>query len=317
MNSEDYETYSLRLKRLARGDNPVTYVYDPIPPRMRAQAFHALQAAIGSEFTSKGSRNSTWNELESLVMTEHGFFHSLPSPSKTYSRDPYDRVGHYLGSVSQTDRFLDVLEIGFRLAQQPILKAKGAAYIRSTEERVQGAVDNLNRRFGQNDLGYAFAGIPGLIVRVDTQFIHVEIVEPAIGQLAALGWDGPLNEFMQAHRHYRNGDNKSTMNESLKAFESTMKAILQARGCPYESTWQAKSLIKALFDNEIIPKTMESYFGGIRVVLESGVPPLRNKQSGHGQGPTVAEVSDYMAGFALHLTASNIVFLASAHNSTK
>ncbi len=48
-------------------------------------------------------------------------------------------------------------------------------------------------------------------------------------------------------------------------------------------------------------------------MLQSGVPTLRNKQSGHGQGSTVAEVPAYMAAFTLHLTASNIVFLLSAH----
>jgi hypothetical protein len=142
--------------------------------------------------------------------------------------------------------------------------------------------------------------------------VHEEIVEPAIAQLLANGWDGPLNEFMAAHQHYRHGDNKASMNESLKAFESTMKAILQEKGWHYEGNWQAKNLIKALFDNELLPSSLESYFGGIRAILESGVPTMRNKGSGHGQGARITDVPDYLAAFVLHLTATNIVLLTTA-----
>lgn len=303
---EQHEAYSVRQKRLDRHGQPVTYVYDPIPDQMRAQAFHALQMAGGPQYNSKGDHHPYWKQLEKLVVTEHGYFHKLPEVSAHYADNSFKRVGKYLGTATETERFLDVVEIGFRLAQQPVLQGLGSYYNRSAE-------DELNRRFGQHDLGYAFVGMPGLIVRVDTQYVHAEIVEPAITQLAAAGWQGPLNEFMAAHRHYRHGDNKSAMNEALKAFESTMKAILHARGWHYEEDWQAKSLIRAVFENELLPRTLESYFGGIKALLQSGVPTLRNKQSAHGQGSDVADVPDYMAAFALHLTASNIMFLLSAH----
>ena len=35
---------------------------------------------------------------------------------------------------------------------------------------------------------------------------------------------------------------------------------------------------------------MVSQFGGVRSILESGIPPMRNKQSAHGQGPKVVPV---------------------------
>lgn len=310
---EQFETYSVRQRRLKRSGRPVTYVYNPIPDQMRAQAFHALQMAGGPQFNYRGDYHPYWGQLEKQIVREHGYFHRLPPDRHQYSNDSFERVSKYLGSVTETEFFLDVVEIGFRSAQLPVAESLGTPHNRSAEDRLKQAVDELNLRFGQHDLGYAFVGMPGLIVRVDTQYVHSEIVEPAITLLAAAGWDGPLNEFMAAHRHYRRGDNKSAMNEALKAFESTMKSILLARGWHYEENWQAKSLIKAMFDNELIPRTLESYFGGIKNFLESGVPTLRNKQSGHGQGSAVTDVPDYMAAFALHLTASNIVFLLSAH----
>lgn len=310
---EQYEAYSVRQKRLTRNGHPVAYVYDPIPPQMRAQAFHTLQMAGGPQYNSRSDRHVYWEELEKIVVREHGYFHELPAVREPNSVYSFERMGKYLASVTETERILDVVEIGFRLAEKPALDALGSSYNRSADGRMKLAVDELNRRFGQHDLGYAFVGMPGLIVRIDTEYVHTEVVDPAITQLAAAGWEGPLNEFMAAHRHYRHGDNKSAMNEALKAFESTMKAILHAHEWPYEENWQAKSLINAMFENELLPRALESYFGGIKALLESGVPTLRNKQSGHGQGSAVADVPDYMAAFALHLTASNIVFLLSAH----
>jgi SNF2 family DNA or RNA helicase len=54
----------------------------------------------------------------------------------------------------------------------------------------------------------------------------------------------------------------------------------------------------------------------IRAILEGGVPMLRNKLSGHGQGPDVVEVPGYVAGLTLNLTASNTVFLMDANRAT-
>lgn len=43
-----------------------------------------------------------------------------------------------------------------------------------------------------------------------------------------------------------------------------------------------------------------------------GVPTARNKLSGHGQGPEIRVIPDYMASYVLHLTASTILFLGNA-----
>jgi hypothetical protein len=42
---------------------------------------------------------------------------------------------------------------------------------------------------------------------------------------------------------------------------------------------------------------------------------VRNKNSGHGQGLFAKKVPDYFAGYALHLAATNIVFLVEAHEA--
>ena len=52
-------------------------------------------------------------------------------------------------------------------------------------------------------------------------------------------------------------------------------------------------------------------------MMEGGVPAVRNKDGGHGQGAEVREVPPGLAGYALHLTAANIVLLVEAHKAMK
>ena len=62
---------------------------------------------------------------------------------------------------------------------------------------------------------------------------------------------------------------------------------------------------------------MLSHFSALKSTLESGLPTVRNREAGHGQGPETIVVPEYIAGYALHLTASNILLLAKADGEMK
>ena len=64
-----------------------------------------------------------------------------------------------------------------------------------------------------------------------------------------------------------------------------------------------------------MPSYMETHLAGLRNTLEAGLPTLRNKNSGHGQGIRAKNILEYFAGYALHLAATNIVFLVQAHEA--
>jgi len=51
--------------------------------------------------------------------------------------------------------------------------------------------------------------------------------------------------------------------------------------------------------------------------MESGLPTLANRTSRHGQGVTPVEIPPHFAAYALHLVASNIVFLVECHKTKK
>jgi hypothetical protein len=130
-------------------------------------------------------------------------------------------------------------------------------------------------------------------------------------------FEGANAEFLKAFEHYRHGKTKECLNECLKAFESTMKAICSKRKWVFKPTDTAKALIEVCFQNNLIPVLVQSHISGFRSTLESGIPTIRNKLAGHGQGATVIEVPPHYASYMLHLTATTIKFLVEAEKELK
>ena len=104
--------------------------------------------------------------------------------------------------------------------------------------------------------------------------------------------------------------------DCLKAFESAMKIICDLKGWTYKPTDTAKSLIEVCLTNNLIPTFTQQQLTSLRTLLESGVPTVRNKQAGHGQGSELRQVPPHLARFALNLTGTAVVLLVESFNAT-
>ncbi len=114
---------------------------------------------------------------------------------------------------------------------------------------------------------------------------------------------------LERHDHYSHGRNKEALIDGLKAFESTLKIICNERGFPFDPHDTSKKLIAILLNNNFIPIYHESNLAAIRNTLESGIPTVRNKTSGHGQGVEKITVDDSLASYGLNITGYAIRFL--------
>jgi hypothetical protein len=226
----------------------------------------------------------------------------------------YDQCVHYLLNAD-TDNTLSIIEVFFRLLRHCYGNLND--YHRSSMGIVDStadAIDELNLRFHEHSIGYQF--VEQSIIRVDSQYIHAEVVLPALTLLSQPGFEGPLDEFMGAHKHYREHHNEEAIADALKAFESTMKAICDVRNWTYnKNSDAATALIRIVFEHELIPAYLQTQFGALRTLLESGAPTVRNRNAGHGQGSAIRNVPPHIAAYALHMTAANIVLLVEAHNA--
>jgi hypothetical protein len=208
----------------------------------------------------------------------------------------------------ETEHVLDAIEVVMRLIEN-------SEDCLDHECDANTVTDEINARFRQHSIGYQYES--GQIVEETSRVLHAEATVPALHLLSDPVYGNANDEFLKAHEHYRHGRYPECLNECLKAFESTMKIICDAKYWPYNQNDTASKLIKACLDNDLVPTFSEQQLTSLRTLLESGIPTLRNKRGGHGQGVEKADVPDSLAKFALHLTAAAIVLLTESANLSR
>lgn len=302
------DIYSKRQKRL-RGENPDVFQFENMPIAFRNQVIHILRDAFGETDLYGSDAMAAYQAIHDALCREYGLFYLSESA----------RVGNYQLALfnffqesDDIEKVLDVIELSFKVISNLTYPYKQKAAVRTGYGE---AVEELNARFLEHGIGFQLEA--DQIVRADSKYIHNEVVKPALAVLSETIYKGANEEFLKAHEHYRHGRIKECLNECLKSFESTLKAICAKHGWQSSESDTAKKLIATCFDNKLIPPYLETQFSTIRSVLESGVPTVRNKLSGHGQGSQQTEVPRYMAEYALHLTATSILFLANADRALK
>ena len=297
------DLFSKRQKR-ARGEVPDAYQYDDLPKQLRAQIAFVLRDILGNADSASYRTEEAFRAIYDALCREYGQFSLLPSPRRTGSHR--ELVIDFVIASPDVDRVLDVVEVSFALAGE-LHDDYSFNHDVSPDISIKDASEELNQRFREQGCGYQIEG--GRIVRVDSQYIHQEAVRPALQLLSEERFAGANEEFLSAHQHYRNGRYKECLNECLKALESTLKVICKARKWPYAESDSASRLLATVFQQGLIPPFLQSEFSSLRASLESGIPPARNRLSGHGQGDTVVQVPEHLAAYLLHLTAASIVFL--------
>ncbi|WP_426117261.1 STM4504/CBY_0614 family protein [Pseudomonas sp. DSP3-2-2] len=303
-----FEIFSKRQKRL-RGEISDVYQYDILPDALRVQIVHIMLDTLGKP--NDYVPQKPWEFICETLAREYGVF-SLNKSRSSHSHTYHQELIDFFLEVSEADKALDVIELSFQILDRLGRKTTFRNQ-RDADSLVTGAIHELNARFKEHSVGYQFEA--GEIIRVDSQFLHAEVVKPALQLLNAQGFAGPQDEFLRAHEHYRHGNAKEALNECLKSFESMMKVICLRRGWTLNGRETASNLIKICFDNQLIPVFWQSHFTSLRSLLESAVPTGRNNLAGHGQGAETTSVPDHLVAYMLHMTGACLVFLAESEEA--
>lgn len=285
-----FDLFSKRQKKL-RGEVPDVYSYDSIPEPLRVQIVHILRDLL-EKFHYGRHVTQTYELVVDILCREYGIFR-LPVNYPGMNENKINDLFNFLIQESDTEKVLDAVELSFKLSDV-------------TDQEIE----ELNQRFREHGIGYSFAN--GEIIRIDSQLIHAEVVKPALTLLHRKRYAGAQQEFLRAHKHYRQGNGQEALNECLKAFESVMKSICDKRGWLYDDGAGASKLIGICLDNDLIPSFWQQNFQSLKSLLESSVPTGRNKLGAHGQGSVPQTVPRYIVGYVLHMAAAAIVFLVEA-----
>ena len=299
-----FDLFSKRQRR-ARGDVPDLYAYDNLPQQLRVQIVHIITDAFGEDHYGSEQAVKLYKFVNDALCREYGVFELV-----TRSDSNKGSVCHFFLGEESVERALDVVELCFKMINTYIRDEY--KYVNNTNRNIEpdAAIAELNVRFKEHGVGYQFES--NELIRIDSNFLHSEAVKPTLLVLQGKNFQGPNDEFLRAHEHYRHGRHKECLVDALKSFESTMKVICKKRGWPVQPNDTAKNLIAVCFSNELLPSYLVSQLGSLRSLLESGIPTIRNRGGGHGQGAEIATVPGYVASYALHLTASSILFMVQA-----
>ena len=310
-----FDIFSKRQKKL-RGETPDVYSYDTLPTPLRVQIVHIMHDVLGNQeqymavYKVNNRIREAYDFITDALCREYGLFR-LPVDYKGHKNKMVDLLNFFL-KVEDVEKSLDVIELSFYAVDT---YTRDYWYLEKGDasEAADRAIQELNDRLREHGVGYYYAN--GKIVRVDSEVVHSEVVQPALRILNRKEYAGAQQEFLQAHEHYRAGRTKEALNECLKSLESVMKSICDRRGWSYDQGAGANKLIGICFDNGIVPSFWQTHFNALRGLLEGGVPTARNRLGSHGQGAVPKPVPRHVVGYVLHMTAAAVVFLAEAEAS--
>ena len=220
--------------------------------------------------------------------------------------DPYspsfiDRFESYIVSNDKYEHVLDLIECVINIRITILLKVD-PNYKFINDEILIKLIEELNKRFLYAGVGY----------QIDHQYVHKEIVKPALEIIHNKAFEKVNGEYSNAHKHYWNQYIKDCIVACNRAFESLLKSICNECEWEYDPNNRASDLIKIIHKNGLFPVGMEKTIDSYIMTLKTGVPELRNHFGGHGSSSQSPSPSIFMAEYVLHLTATNIVFLYNA-----
>ena len=309
-----FKTFAKRKMEAENSGKPVVYRYDHLPQEFKVQVIYLWRDVLAAFHKNRHFMvTDHWSWVNSTLSREMGLFNLVP---RGHLQSRMEDCADFLLENDDVNQALSLIELSFfridKVLRQQIIDTHLQFAVKLN---VDDVLQELNYRFREHGIGYHYE--EGQLVSVNSQYLHSETVEPALNLLRDAGFEGALQEFMNAHKHYRERNYKEAIVNSSNAFESTMRTICDIRRWAYPQNATSSKLIDILFDNDLVTTEMKSHFTSLRSTLASGVPTIRNKggQGGHGQGSSPVEVPDHIAAYALHLTASNIVFLVESHKA--
>ena len=302
------QLYSKRQKQL-RGEVNDVYSYENIPNKLLVQIIHIWDRTLGNQgnYEQYGSQvPGTYKSIYDILCEEYGLFNLFPNIQRNNGIHYYRELCNYFLSLDDDEKIIDIIELTFSFID---VITRENTYLGKADpsKEADDAISLLNLRFKEHGIGFQF--IDGNIIKVDSEFLHVNAIKPVLKLLNDKNFSGAQDEFLNAYEHYRHSENKEALNNCLKAFESTMKTICDKHNWEYGKSPNASHLINTCFKNNLIPQFWQQQFTSLRSTLESGIPPGRNKLSGYGQGEEIIKVPEHIVSYMLNMTAAAIILL--------
>ena len=298
--------------------------YDKIPQEFIQQYLYIAQDFFNASLKPIYGRHRYWEYLCKTYCRERG----IPLIGEDSEEYAWELDLYMKHPDTRSDEILDIVELTFstEIVPEPSIVVWAAVHHIPEEVAALGVndfidakakfIDELNQRFRQHNLGYEL--VNGQIIRKDSELLVQETIAPAFSLLHDKRFSSAEDEMQKAFRFRRDGENAEAILNAGKAFESTMAVICNELQYTIQGNKRSAGIyLTALRSNNFYPSYLNDHLTHICNTLEKGLPCVRNENGGHGAGTESTDISDAFADYALHLTATNIVFLVDLFNEKK
>ena len=316
------QSYSLRKRLQQKAVEPEVYTYDTLSPFLRRQIATAFDHGIGY-FSDTGlydfggtsqNANDVWFKLNQICKKESWPYAQFADEHR--HKTPNYIFLNFLSRAGDIDEVLSAIEFGaLFLAYVDQWREKPQPQYRGALMTGKATLEEINRRFVEHGVGYQVEN--NEIIRVDSRLMHTEVIKPTLALLTMPMFVKVNEDFMAAHRHYRTQEYKDCVTSANRAFESLLKTICDVEQWKYGAGDNASQLITKVKENGLFTHDFDQSFTAYVAMMKSGIPAVRNKSGGHGEGVNTARVGAEIARYALNLSATNILFVAECYAAMK
>ena len=289
-----YDTYS---KRTSRAKWLQIEQYNEVPKRLCNQIIRILGRTI--EFGEWGSLWLAFCEERGESDYEENAYYD----SDEEWREDQERYRSFCNEKIKRgvmEDVFDLVDIAFQLAYQTIQDEQiSTKHLRERESRYEEGIEELNIRFEEARVGYRLVNN-----RIERNIISLDMALPAMDLLRDEDFKDARNDFSLAHKHYQNKDYKDCIVSANRSFESILKTLCKQQNLEYDNNGQVGDLVKILYNHLFFNNKFNEKMSQTFKIL----PTVRAHYGGHG----LAEEIDYMARYALHLAATNILLFMQA-----
>jgi hypothetical protein len=146
----------------------------------------------------------------------------------------------------------------------------------------------------------------GRFFKIETDFLHLDIVQGAEDELRRLGFSGALDEFRAARDDLTGADHKDAILKAAQSVESTLKIVTGSTG---DLGKLSESFRKSDFLDDIPQEKQKA----VAKTIFEGLGVLRNELGGHGQGSQLITVERPYAALAVRLSGALTHFVIEQH----
>lgn len=326
MNSRDYFSRELYSERVFPTKYDV-FEYKSINQKTRVQIFQQANSILSSyRFYSRDmDRKSFFYGIMTNLKHRKGktdYTDLLTNTSIRHMKSRREKdIGVFSNDKDEQEFFrllVYVYDKNYMLILDLIDLLSNAILEHCEKEASEQFDEAINEVFKRNGIGYGL--INGQLIHKGSEITHLEITRPALLYLADPRYSIANEEVLNAFSKFRNNQFKDAIVAANRAFESTMKTIIENNQWSIvtsnsnrkpqkvqEAT--ASTLINTILKNaDVEEKFNKIALEGISKTLQS-LPSLRNSHGGHGDVNEITEIEQRHCELALHMTASNILYL--------